>query len=76
MKSFPVVDKNGTIRWKTDNGWEHREGDRPAVIYPRGGVMYCLFDQVHRADNKPAIIQASGLKQFYVNGLFVKEQAG
>ena len=78
--SNPVIDKDGTKRWYTQDGELHRT-DGPAVEYTSGSKFWYLNGERHRTDGPaiewasggkvwylPAIERADGTKEWYLNG--------
>lgn len=68
MKSFPYIDETGTIRFMTEDGQLHREGDKPSLIGNCGSVIYHQYGLTHRDGGKPAVIYKSNSKAFYRYG--------
>lgn len=66
IKSFPVVDKEGTITWRTPGGMIHREG-AAAVEYKNGSVVWYDKGMIHRMDG-PAVEYGDGSVLWYVDG--------
>lgn len=56
-----------TIRFY-DGSQLHREGDKPAVIYPDGTEEYYKNGLLHRDGDKPAVIKSDGTEEYYENG--------
>jgi len=57
----------GEIRWELfKTGRLHREGDKPALIYPNGEMRWYHNGFLHRI-NGPAIILGNGTKQYWIS---------
>jgi hypothetical protein len=54
------------LRWYK-NGFNHRDGDKPAEIYANGTLVWYKNDLVHREGDKPAYIGANGSLQWFKN---------
>ncbi len=61
-----TTQKNGTIKYRNEEGDLHRE-DGPAVIYNYGSKFWYLNGKRHREDG-PASIFKNGVKYWYING--------
>jgi hypothetical protein len=60
----PVIDEDGTKRWRNKDGHLHRE-DGPAIVYKDGTQFWWLNDKLHREDG-PAVIFPDGGEYFYL----------
>jgi hypothetical protein len=47
----------------------YRDGDKPAIVYPDGTLIWCKNGLRHRDGDKPAFIGANGTVVWYKNGL-------
>ena len=66
MKNGLEIDANGT-KYYYENGQLHRLGGLPALEYADGHKYYYENGQCHRLGG-PAIDQASGYKEWWING--------
>jgi len=69
----PTVDWGGTRRWyrlapDQNSGELHRDGDRPAVIFPSGERWWYKKGITHRGGDRPAVIQADGTRMWARDG--------
>jgi hypothetical protein len=69
LGALTVMMKNceGNKEW-TVNGKMHRDGDKPALIYPGGTSCWFKYGELHRDGDKPAIIFADGSRNWYKHG--------
>lgn len=75
-----VIYADGT-KWWYENGRVSRPGDKPAVVWPNGTEEYWQAGRRHRPDGPAVIFSQSpeldprcrGLKQWWVNGVKVRE---
>jgi hypothetical protein len=58
---------DGTLIWYK-NGECHRDGDKPAWIYPNGELTWYKNGKWHRDGDKPAYINPDGTLTWYKNG--------
>jgi len=59
---------NGTKIWYM-NGKRHRDNDLPAIEYSNGNKAWYKAGCLHR-DEGPAILNADGTKEYWLNGSF------
>lgn len=71
MKNGKVIDDENNIFYYKNNK-RHRE-DGPAVIWNNGDREWWLNDRLHRDNDKPAVIQCMGLKQWCQFGKLHRE---
>lgn len=50
------------------NGRPHRDGDKPALIWPDGRREWWVDGRQHRDGNKPAVIRLDGSREWWVRG--------
>jgi len=75
----------GIIEWNTGtisyylNGFYHREGGDPAIIYPNGEKIYYVNGKLHREDG-PAVTYSNSRntypnsrKEYFINGKLHRE---
>jgi len=62
------INSEGTKFWRNSAGQRHREGDKPAVIYPDGSAFYYKEGKIHRDGDKPAVIYPDGSAFYYKEG--------
>lgn len=76
MKEYKVtVDSDGVERWYNKEGKLHREGNKPAVIWPNGDYMLYYFNgELHREDG-PAVdgLKIGNTEEWWVNGKHHRE---
>lgn len=72
-KVGPNVIDTGTILWLDANGRIHREGDKPAIISPKGILFFMQHSVLHRDGYKPAYIDKSGYTEYWRQGIKVSE---
>lgn len=66
-----ILDDNRTI-WVV-NGRKHRGGDLPAETHKKDGYKAWFKNGVlHRDGGKPAVMDNSGLEEYWINGKKVK----
>lgn len=70
MASTPpsIIWQNGARVW-LQNGFRHRDGDKPAYIDPSGLCIWYCNGVLHRDDDKPAVVASDGLMIWYRNGV-------
>ncbi len=61
--------EDGTIEYLDKEGKRHRNGDKPAVVYPNGTRFWYHHGKPHRGNDKPAYTSTSGCATWWVNGL-------
>ena len=49
---------------------EYRKYDLPAIFYFGGHKAWCKNGNLHRLNNKPAVIRFDGKKEYWVNGKY------
>jgi len=59
---------NGEMHYFDKKGQVHRDGDKPAKIYPDGKLEWYIHGRLHRDGDQPAIIKPNGEKTWYKNG--------
>lgn len=59
----------GTLVW-CQNGQQHRDGDKPAVIGSNGDLFWLQNNNLHRDGDKPAWIWSNGTLQWWQNGKY------
>jgi len=67
------INPEGAKIWNNSAGKPHRDGDKPAVIYPGGTVYYYKEGKLHREGDKPAIIYPDGSAFYYKEGKLHRE---
>jgi hypothetical protein len=68
----PIIDANGTKRWRNERGQLHRL-DGPAYIIPDGSQCWYLNDKLHRLDG-PAVESDDGYKEYWIHGNDLTEE--
>lgn len=63
INSTLKVDSSGIQRWRTDEGYLHRE-DGPAIIYPNGDQVWFLNGVLDRP-NGPAVVRTDGSIEYF-----------
>lgn len=63
----PAQVGNGHQRWFFQ-GFLHREGDDPAIIFPDGGLSWYKMGKLHRDTGKPAQVFTNGRREWWVDG--------
>ena len=56
------------------NGWRHRNGDKPASIWHEGSKFWYQNGLLHRVNKKPSIIYSNGSKFWHQNGICTKKK--
>ena len=64
--SHTKKDSDGDLIWY-QNGQRHRDGDKPAKIWPDGTLEWWKNGKLHRDGDKPAVISANGSLAWYQN---------
>ena len=62
----------GTMFW-FKNGLNHRDNDKPAIVYHDGDMSWHINGKLHRDNDKPAVIYSNGTMSWWENGFFIKE---
>jgi hypothetical protein len=68
------VDRDGYIVWTVNNKY-HREKDLPAILRSDGyssSRSWWKSGKVHRDNDLPAYIRSDGIKEWWVDGQFIK----
>jgi hypothetical protein len=60
-----IVYTDGTQIWMR-NSKLHRDNG-PAAIYADGTQLWCKNDELHRDNGKPAVINADGTEEYWLN---------
>ena len=55
--------------WKNDRGQPHREGDKPALIYDNGTVVWCKDGKLHRLDGRPWNVTSREDDPWFIEGI-------
>ena len=67
---FEINEYNSKFWYK--NGLNHRDNDKPAIIYHNGGMEWCKNGNYHRDRNLPAVIYSNGRMSWFKNGEFIR----
>lgn len=72
MTSVCKVNEEGTICWYNSNGENHRDNDKPAVIYADGALAWCQDGLIHRSNEQPAFM-ADDCHEWWEYGVFIED---
>ena len=67
------VGRSGQLVWKDREGRLHRDGDKPAAIYPEGLQEWWSHGLQHREGDQPAVVRAGSLREWWWRGLRHRE---
>ena len=65
--SHHYEDSDGILHWENQNGEQHRDGDKPAIIDAYGTLEWYQNNRWHRLHG-PAVIRPDDRLEWWING--------
>jgi len=72
-EKYMEIDVNGNKIWRDENGLEHRDGDKPAVITAKGTRKWFQHGHLDREGDKPFLEGYDGTYMWFKNNLRHRE---
>lgn len=67
MELSKIVNEDGSIEYRNENGKLHNENNLPAYINRLGSQFWFKNGKLHRDGDDPAVIFTNGQKEWYKN---------